>query len=128
MSSILAADKKAPAAARRRAAGLQNGGWPAAPPKAAALHEREEDEITPAELAARPFFYPALTLDMLNKNRLQVGGNYLNPLHIQQGREGKIGSYAHGTQMWIKLNLEVDGANAMMLNSPVSRCNHGSYG
>lgn len=31
---------------------------------------KEEDEITPAELASRPFFYPALTLDMLNKNRL----------------------------------------------------------
>ena len=57
----------------------QGGGWAAhAQKNAMPQHqhqagEREEDEITPAELAARPFFYPALTLDMLNKNRLQVG-------------------------------------------------------
>ena len=58
----------------------QGGGWAAhAQKNALPQHqhhqagEREEDEITPAELAARPFFYPALTLDMLNKNRLQVG-------------------------------------------------------
>ena len=54
-----------------------NGGWAAHAQKNAlqpqAAGEREEDEITPAELAARPIFYPALTLDMLNKNRLQVG-------------------------------------------------------
>ena len=66
VSSILA-DKKT----KKRTLQNGGGGWSSA--QAQKGVEREEDEITPAELAAsRPFFYPALTLDMLNKNRLQV--------------------------------------------------------
>ncbi|XP_059094186.1 zinc finger protein 358-like isoform X2 [Tigriopus californicus] len=41
-------------------------------------NDKEKDEITPAELASRSFFYPALTLDMLNKNRLAAVADYLS--------------------------------------------------
>ena len=47
------------------------------PPTSVNPNEKEEDEITPAELAAKPFFYPALTLDMLNKNRTMNAADYL---------------------------------------------------
>ena len=40
--------------------------------------EKEKDEILPSELASRPFLNPALTLDMLNKNRIAAVADYLN--------------------------------------------------
>eukprot|EP00095_Tigriopus_kingsejongensis_P011069 maker-scaffold23_size669530-snap-gene-3.13 protein:Tk11069 transcript:maker-scaffold23_size669530-snap-gene-3.13-mRNA-1 annotation:"growth factor independent 1 transcription repressor" len=48
------------------------------PPPRQGPHDKEKDEITPAELASRSFLYPALTLDMLNKNRLAAVADYLS--------------------------------------------------
>lgn len=39
------------------------------PPSTETSATKEKDEITPADLATRPFFYPALTLDLLNRNK-----------------------------------------------------------
>lgn len=58
VSSLLAEDKTSPNSTKNEDGILPSN-----------VSEREKDEITPADLAARPFFYPALTLDMLNRSR-----------------------------------------------------------
>jgi hypothetical protein len=68
----------------------RNSPTPPHPANAASRNpdNREKDEITPADLASRPFFYPALTLDMLNRQRNQPGGS--EPVITQAYNSDKV--------------------------------------